>query len=204
MAYKSMLFGDRLRQIRKERGMTQEQLAEILGTSKQVLSRYEKNQRAPKITVATDYAEKLGIDVEYLLGDTEEAVNFQELSLNKERKPFYKIFMDVTWHQGLDIPGIVRTTGLTDNQVRWIIARQMKDAPLPLALLLTEKLGVPLEVWAGAKGYKPLEISPNARAVAFAYDKADAKSRSIVCTLLDLPPEKDFDPNLAATDSSLI
>ena len=198
MAYKSMLFGDRLRQIRKERGMTQEQLAEILGTSKQVLSRYEKNQRAPKITIATDYAEKLGIDVEYLLGDTEEAVNFHELSLNGERKPFYKIFMDVTWHQGLDIPGIVRATGLTDNQVRWIIARQMKDAPLPLALLLTERLGVPLEVWAGSKGYTPLDISPNARAVAFAYDKADAKSRSIVCTLLDLLTEKDFDIDLAA------
>ena len=200
MAYKTMLFGDRLRELRKTRGLTQEKCAELLGTSKQVLSRYEKNQRAPKITVATEYAEKLGVDVNYLLGDTEDEVNFEELSLPKARKPFYKIFMDVTWRQGLDIPGIVRVTGLTDNQVRWIIVRKMKDAPLPLALLLSDTLGVPLEVWAGEEGYKPLDISPDARAVALAYDKADAKIRRIVCTSLDLEPESEADENLMAKE----
>ena len=39
-------FGDRLREIRKERNMSQDEFAQLLGTSKQVLSRYETGQRA--------------------------------------------------------------------------------------------------------------------------------------------------------------
>ncbi len=56
-------FGDNLRKIRKEKGMTQDELAVLLGTSKQVLSRYENGQRSPKISVVADYAEKLGVSI---------------------------------------------------------------------------------------------------------------------------------------------
>lgn len=41
--------------------MFQDEPAKKLGTSTQVLSRYENNQRTPKITVAQDYVEKLGL-----------------------------------------------------------------------------------------------------------------------------------------------
>lgn len=62
-------FGDRLKQIRIERNMSQEEFASLLGTSKQVISRYETNQRTPKITVANEYAEKLGVPLNLLLGE---------------------------------------------------------------------------------------------------------------------------------------
>ncbi|TQI66226.1 helix-turn-helix transcriptional regulator [Clostridium sp. KNHs216] len=62
-------FGDRLKQIRLDRNMSQEELAQLLGTSKQVISRYEKNQRTPKITVANEYANKLDVPLNTLLGD---------------------------------------------------------------------------------------------------------------------------------------
>lgn len=44
-------------------------MAKILGTTKQVISRYEKGQRTPKITVAREYAERLNIPLPYLLGE---------------------------------------------------------------------------------------------------------------------------------------
>ncbi len=68
-------FGERLRAIRKDRGLSQEQLAEILGTSKQVISRYENGQRAPKITIASEFAERLGIPLAALSGDAPSAPN---------------------------------------------------------------------------------------------------------------------------------
>ena len=37
-----MTFGDKLKKYREEHGISQEQLGAILGTSKQVISRYEK------------------------------------------------------------------------------------------------------------------------------------------------------------------
>ena len=101
--------------------------------------------------------------------------------MQKKEKPFYKIFIEVTADElGLDIPGVVQKTGLTDKQVRTIITRQMKVAPLDLALQLTDTLNVPLEVWLGVKNYSPTELSADAYEVARAYDRADLKSRNMV------------------------
>ena len=179
-------FGERLREIRKERGMTQDEFAEILGTSKQILSRYELEQRSPKIEQVKKYAEKLQVSVDFLLGDTESEAVFNSICSNKKRKPFYKIFIDVTVEMGLDIPGIVRVTGLTDRQVRMIIVRQMKDAPLPIALQLSETLNVPLSVWTGNDEYEPNEVSANAFEVARAYDKASLKDKNTARLALNL------------------
>jgi transcriptional regulator with XRE-family HTH domain len=56
-----MEFGDILKQIRRERGLSQDELAALLGTTKQVLSRYETKKRVPRLSVVADYAQKLGI-----------------------------------------------------------------------------------------------------------------------------------------------
>lgn len=59
-------FGENLRKIRNEKGLTQDELAALLGTSKQVISRYENDLRSPKISVVADYADKLGVSIEDL------------------------------------------------------------------------------------------------------------------------------------------
>lgn len=63
-------FGDKLKCIRLERKLSQEDLATILNTSKQVISRYETNQRTPKITIAKEYADKLNVPLNYLIDDS--------------------------------------------------------------------------------------------------------------------------------------
>ena len=69
-----MEFGDILKQIRKERGLSQDELAAILGTTKQVLSRYETKKRVPRLSVVSDYAQKLGIPLSMLSGEHAEPV----------------------------------------------------------------------------------------------------------------------------------
>ena len=59
-------FGENLRKIRNEKGLTQDELASLLGTSKQVISRYENDLRSPKVSVVADYAEKLGVSIDEL------------------------------------------------------------------------------------------------------------------------------------------
>ena len=63
-----MEFGDMLKAIRKERSLTQDELASILGTTKQVISRYETKQRVPRLSVVEDYAAKLGVPLSLLSG----------------------------------------------------------------------------------------------------------------------------------------
>ena len=61
-------FGTILRRIRKERHLTLDKMAEMLGTTKQALSRYERGERTPKITAAARFAEILDVPLEMLLG----------------------------------------------------------------------------------------------------------------------------------------
>lgn len=180
-------FGDRLRAIRKEKGMSQDEFAQMLGTSKQVLSRYEIGQRIPKITQVQEYAKRLNVSADYLMGDSAEEAAFNSLC-PKDHPPFYKILLDVMEQVGLDIPGMAQVSGLTDRQVRTIIIRQMKDAPLPIAMQLSDALGVPLEVWTGDRRYQPTDITAEARQVARTYDKAGQKEKAMVRMALDLPP----------------
>jgi len=63
------LFGNRLKKLRTERRMSLDEMGVLLGTTKQVLSRYENGQREPNISTAALYAERLGVDLGYLIGE---------------------------------------------------------------------------------------------------------------------------------------
>ena len=56
-------FSQILRSERESRQMTLEQMATFLGTTKQVLSRYERGERNPKLITAAMFAQKLGIPI---------------------------------------------------------------------------------------------------------------------------------------------
>lgn len=60
-------FAKQLRAYRESRGLTLQELADILHTTKQVLSRYETGQRVPKISVANEFAAILGIPLSYFM-----------------------------------------------------------------------------------------------------------------------------------------
>lgn len=181
-------FGDRLKEIRKQKDMSLEEFAKLLGTSKQALSRYELGQVDPKISQVRKYARILGLSIDYLMGDEEAEVDKNVFWRRKEkRQPFYKIFIEVTKEKmHLDIYDVARITGMTHWEIRQIITRQIKVAPLELAVRLSETLNVPLETWIDSRYYKPSPISFGGQEVALAYDQADMKSKNMVRMALDL------------------
>ena len=62
-------FSETIRRIRFEKQMTQDEFAELLGTTKQNISRYESGAVSPKISTASVIAEKLGISLSELSGE---------------------------------------------------------------------------------------------------------------------------------------
>lgn len=60
-------FGKRLRRLRKERGLTQDDIAAAIGVSRQIISRWERNEAVPKAGNLTALADTLGISADYLL-----------------------------------------------------------------------------------------------------------------------------------------
>lgn len=61
-------FGDRLRQLRKDRNLTQQQLAELIGVKNSVISFYEVGERIPSPEVLRKLALALHVTSDYLLG----------------------------------------------------------------------------------------------------------------------------------------
>lgn len=61
-------FGKRMKEIREQNKWSLEDMAQKLDTTKQVLSKYEREERTPKITVAAKFANILGIPLEQLIG----------------------------------------------------------------------------------------------------------------------------------------
>ena len=59
--------GQFIAQLRKERGMTQEQLGELLGVSQRTVSRWETGRNMPDIGLLPPLAETLGVTVAELL-----------------------------------------------------------------------------------------------------------------------------------------
>lgn len=62
------ILGERLKELREERGYTQKQLSEELGINSVTYLHYEKEQREPPLSLLADIARFYGVSVDYLLG----------------------------------------------------------------------------------------------------------------------------------------
>lgn len=83
------VFTENLRELREARGLTQDALAELAGTSKQVLSRYENGLRVPKISMVEKLAKALNVSINELTGEDQK---------EQEKAPVYKSPLDEKWH----------------------------------------------------------------------------------------------------------
>ena len=63
-----MIRGDRLRNLRKSKNMSQDELAIKVGVSKSSISCYEKGTRTPSIETLIDFMSLFGVTSDYLIG----------------------------------------------------------------------------------------------------------------------------------------
>ncbi|MCM3127725.1 MULTISPECIES: helix-turn-helix transcriptional regulator [unclassified Paenibacillus] len=65
-----MDYGHRIAELREKRGMTQEELSNVLEITRASLSHYEKGRRKPDFETLTRLADTFNVSVDYLLGRT--------------------------------------------------------------------------------------------------------------------------------------
>ena len=63
--------GERLKELRTEKGITQKELAEALGINSVTYLHYEKSQREPPLSLLVEMAEYFDVTTDYLLGKTD-------------------------------------------------------------------------------------------------------------------------------------
>lgn len=71
-----MIFADKLIQLRKQLGWSQEELAEKLGVSRQAVSKWEGAQSTPDLERVLKLADLFGVTTDYLLRDDAEAPEY--------------------------------------------------------------------------------------------------------------------------------
>ena len=72
-----MIFSEKLQILRKNKGFTQEALAEKLGVSRQAVAKWESGQIYPDISNLISISELLNVSVDYLVKDQDCAVNIK-------------------------------------------------------------------------------------------------------------------------------
>lgn len=78
-----MIIGERLKEARKIKKLSQQELGEIIGVSKVSICGYEKGTRTPTMTNFLDLIKILDLDVNYVLG--------QDISIISEKNEDYKV-----------------------------------------------------------------------------------------------------------------
>ena len=97
-----MEFGKRLRELRENRGLTQDELAKELGVTKGAVSNWEKNVRKPKSTEMMEaIADFFNVDMNYLYGmnyDIETDVNemLKQLQYRPEMRMLFSLSAKAT------------------------------------------------------------------------------------------------------------
>lgn len=92
-----MSFGTRLRDKRKELGITQPQLAEILGVSQSAIGSWETDTNSPRATLLYDLFDILHCDANYLFqGETKEL--YKDKATPSEFENIIKKYRDLDDH----------------------------------------------------------------------------------------------------------
>ena len=73
----------RIKQLRQERGLKQEELAKEFGIAQQTISNYEKGIREPDITTLKKMADFFDVSLDFLLGKTDIKTPIETLALSR-------------------------------------------------------------------------------------------------------------------------
>jgi len=66
-----MDFGERTAKLRKEKGLSRDELGKKIGTSGPIVGRYERGAMKPSIEIASKIANALNVSLDYLVGNTD-------------------------------------------------------------------------------------------------------------------------------------
>lgn len=117
-----MTFGEKLKQARKEAGLSQEQFAEKMNVSRSAVAKWETDKGMPDVNNLKVIAQLLGVSVDYLL-DEDEKICFNEIKEPIDLEKYEK-------------------TGKCRNKNDAVCIAKHSDASAIYALLRTKKLSM--------------------------------------------------------------
>lgn len=97
-----MTIGEHIMLLRKQKGLSQAVLGKAIGTSGDIIGRYERNIMTPSIEVIMKISDTLGVSIDYLVGKTNLELDKSTLkrlediaALSEENKSFVFRMIDM-------------------------------------------------------------------------------------------------------------
>jgi transcriptional regulator with XRE-family HTH domain len=79
-------FGERLKELRKSKNLTQEKLAEQLSVNRDALAKWETNRAYPDVNIIKELATFFEVTTDYLLGRNENSLTARIAEVLKQNK----------------------------------------------------------------------------------------------------------------------
>lgn len=107
-------FANRLIQLRSEREITQQVLADAIGVTKSLISMFERGKRMPSYEVQEALADYFNIDIDYLIGRSDKTTT---VFSNSDSNPQRRFLMDkIAKADEKKLDRIVRLMELIDEE----------------------------------------------------------------------------------------
>ncbi|MCX7903252.1 MAG: helix-turn-helix domain-containing protein [Caloramator sp.] len=90
------MFSQRLKELRKEKKLTQTELAKEIGLSKSAIVQYESNKRIPNYEILSKLADFFGVTTDYMIGRTDYKTNIKKLE--ETLLAYRKVLEKLEWH----------------------------------------------------------------------------------------------------------
>ena len=110
-------FGSRLKKARKDKNITQKELARVLGVAQSAIANYENNTRFPGLDILREISDFLNVSLDHLLGVEIKHENQTSQLLNKRdyqtlANEFMELLLDYREEQAKDLIKHVRSQGV--------------------------------------------------------------------------------------------
>lgn len=117
-----MINGSRLKELRKNRGLTQEELGNTIGVTKASICCYEKGTRTPTLENLIDLMEFFGVNSNYLIG-SDEVISVKSekdayVIMTKEEVKFIKLLRKDKYLSEVLLDDPLRGVELLDKKIK--------------------------------------------------------------------------------------
>ncbi len=85
-----MNFKDRLKELRKHKGLSQVALAEELGVSKSIIGAYETGDRNPSYEALEELADYFNVSIDYLIGKDDKSMYYLDPEVAARAQEIYE------------------------------------------------------------------------------------------------------------------
>lgn len=167
------MLGDRLRKLRKEKGIQIVEVAEYLGISRQGYGNYENGMREPSMTMLVKLADFYEVSTDYLLGREEQKFveDVSKMSDNELDKKLMQFFIELPENskQGIRdfvmslVSGLSETETIVETSPQRIVQTKAPEPELKVArttnLTKTQPRRLTQEQWDALENSEDVDLN---------------------------------------------